>query len=104
MWCSIKPTSTVIFLSKSGHKESDDVENLTRLYLEINHITAKGVAHLANSPYLKNLVLLSLDRNKITDDGFYAIGESEHLLKLEVPEFEREEEEEVIDDDDEYEK
>ena len=68
---------TILDLSKIGIGDveceaigqCEDLENLDKLYLELNRITDKGVRHLVESPYLKKLTLLSLDRNPIGDEG-----------------------------------
>jgi hypothetical protein len=51
-----------------------------------------------------NQLRAHIEGNEYTDDGFYALGESEFLTKLEYPEFEREEiEEEEEEDEEEFE-
>ncbi len=59
---------------------------------------------IAESEIMSNLLRVYIEGNDYTDDGFYALGESEFLTKLEYPEYEREEEEvEEEDEEEEFE-
>ena len=41
---------------------------------------------------MANLLRLYIEENNYTEEGFELLGEAEHLMQLEYPEFDREEE------------
>ena len=61
----------------------DDIEE--RLHKE-------GIEAICESENLSNLLRLYIEENNYTEEGFDLLGEAEHLMNLEYPEFDREEE------------
>ena len=63
--------------------EMEVLAEVTHLELGENQISDKGVSVLCNSPFTKNLKVLNLKSNKITETGAQFIAQAKNLTQLE---------------------